>query len=77
MSGSFVTCPFEECEHFGKMEFAEMGFFMHHLASNHDYIELYNLAVKKGVIKDTFEKHSTNFVVRKIAKLFTVRSFPK
>ena len=69
-----MTCPFEDCEYFGKMEFAEMGFFIHHLASKHDYIELHNLAVQRGLIKD-YKEHSTNFVVRKIAKLFTVRKF--
>ena len=77
MSSGFVSCPFEECEYFGRLEFAELDFFLQHLASKHDYIELYNLAVKEGIIKGTFEKHSTNFVVRKIAKLFTVKSFSK
>jgi len=74
LSSGFVSCPFEECEHYGKLKFAELDFFLQHLASKHDNIELYNLAVQRGLIKD-YKEHSTNFVVRKIAKLFTVRKF--
>ena len=77
MSSGFVSCPFEECDHYGKLKFVEMDFFIQHLASKHDYIELYNLAYEKGIIKDPLKKHSLSFVVRKIAKLFTVMSFSK
>jgi len=72
LSSGFVTCPFEECEYYGKLKFTEMDFFLQHLASKHDNIELYNLAFEKGIIKDQFQKHSLNFVVRKIAKISRV-----
>jgi len=74
LSSGFVSCPFEECEYYGKSEFAEMDFFLQHLASKHDNIELYNLAFEKGIIKDPLKKHSLSFVVRKIAKISRVSS---
>jgi len=77
MSSAFVSCPFEECEHFGKVEYAEIAFFEHHLASKHDFIELYHLALEKGIVKDQHHFHSLNFVVRKLAKLFTFRKNSK
>ena len=72
MSSAFVSCPFEECEYFGKVEYAEIAFFERHLASRHDFIELHHLALEMRIIKDTYF-HSLNFVVKKIAKLFTCR----
>jgi len=73
MPGRFVSCPFEECEYFGKVEYAEIAFFERHLASKHDFIELYHLALEKGIVKDQNHFHSLNFVVKRIARIFTFR----
>lgn len=73
MSSAFVSCPFEECEYYGKLEYSEMGFFERHLASEHDFIELYQLALEKGIIRNKFQIQSLNFVVKRIARIFTFR----
>jgi len=73
VSSAFVSCPFEECRHYGKLEFSEISFFERHLASEHDFIELYQLALEKGIIRNRFQIQSLNFVVRRIARIFTFR----
>jgi len=73
MTCAIVSCPFEECEYYGKLKYSEIAFFERHLASDHDFIELYHLAIKNGIIKNPFQYHSLNFLVRKISKLFIFR----
>jgi len=73
MSSAFVSCPFEECEYYGKLEYSEIRYFERHLASEHDLIELYQLALEKGIIRNRFQIQSLNFVVRRIARIFTFR----
>jgi len=73
MSSAFVSCPFEECEYYGKLEYSEIAFFERHLASEHDFIELIDLAFQKGIIKNRFKIHSLNFVIKRIARIFTFR----
>jgi len=73
MSSAFVSCPFEECEYYGKLEYSEISYFERHLASEHDFIELYQLALEKGIIRNKFQIQSLNFVVKRIARIFTFR----
>jgi len=73
MTSGFVSCPFEECEFYGKLKYSEIAFFERHLASDHDFIELYQLAKKKEIVKDPFQYQSLSFLVRKISKLFIFR----
>ena len=73
MPSGIVSCPFEECSHYGKLEYSEIGFFENHLASEHDFIELYQLALEKGMIRNRFQIQSLNFVVKRIARIFTFR----
>ena len=73
MSSAFVSCPFEECRYYGKLEYSEIGFFENHLALEHDFIELYQLALEKGIIRNRFQIQSLNFVVKRIARIFTFR----
>jgi len=69
----FVSCPFEECRYYRKLEFSEISFFERHLASEHDFIELYQLALEKGIIRNRFQIQSLSFVVKRIARIFTFR----
>jgi len=73
MSSAFVSCPFEECEYYGKLKYSEIVFFENHLASEHDFIELYQLALEKGIIRNRFQIQSLNFIVKRIARIFTFR----
>jgi len=73
LSSGFVTCPFEECKYFQRIEYTELGFFENHLILHHDYDELIYLALEKGIIKDRSEIRSLFSVVRKIVKQFTLR----
>ena len=35
MTSVFVSCPFEDCKHFGKIEYIELARFRRHLAQEH------------------------------------------
>ena len=77
MSSGFVSCPFEDCKYYGKLEYAEIDHFKRHLALEHDDFELLQLAFQKGIISKQYSSYSLSFVIRKISKLFTFRSVTK
>ncbi len=72
MTGVFVSCPFEDCKHFGKVEYMELARFRRHLAQDHDRNDLFRLAYKKGIIDDPIRFHNHSYVIQKIAEFSIV-----
>jgi len=72
MSTVAVTCPFEDCKHFRKIEYVELKRFMRHLAQDHDRTDLVQFAFEKGIIQDSTKYHNDSYIIQKIAELSKV-----
>ena len=72
MTGVFVSCPFEDCKLFGKVQYMELKRFRLHLAMDHDRNDLFRLAFEKGIIDDPIRYHNHSFVIQKIAEISKV-----
>ena len=73
MSATAVVCPFEDCKHFGKIEYVELSRFRCHLAQDHDRNDLLQFAFQKGIIQDTTKYHNHSYVIQKIAEISKVK----
>ncbi len=72
MSTVDVSCPFEDCPHFGKIEHVELNRYERHLAQDHDRADLYQFALQKGIIQDQLRFHNFSYIVQKIAQITKV-----
>jgi len=72
MSSIPVICPFEDCKHFGKIEYVELKRFMRHLAQDHDRANLVQFAFEKGIIQDSTKYHNDSYIIQKIAEFSKV-----
>ncbi len=72
MSTEAVICPFEDCKHFGKVEYVELKRFRYHLARDHDRVDLVQFAFEKGIIQDPTKYHNHSYIIKKIAELSKV-----
>jgi len=73
MSLESVSCPFEDCKHFGKIEHVELSRFRRHLAQDHDRNDLIQFAFRKGIIQDTTKYHNHSYIIQKIAEISKVK----
>ena len=72
MSTVAVSCPFEDCPHFGKIEYVELDRYRRHLAQDHDRADLIQLAIKMGIIQDPLHFHNHSYVIQQIAEISKV-----
>jgi len=72
VSTEAVICPFEDCKHFGKIEYVELKRFRYHLARDHDRANLVQFAFEKGIIQDPAKYHNDSYIIQKIAELSKV-----
>lgn len=72
MSSMAVSCPFEDCKHFGVIEYVELNRFMRHLAQDYDRNDLIQFAFKKGIIEDPTQYHNHSYIIQKIAQISRV-----
>lgn len=72
MSAAAVVCPFEDCKHFGKIEYVELKRFRRHLAQDHDRNDLLQFAFQKGIIQDPTKYHNDSYIIQKIAEISKV-----
>jgi len=72
MTGVFVSCLFEDCKLFDKVEYMELARFRRHLAQDHDRGDLFRLAFKRGIIEGPIRYHNHSFVIQKIAEISRV-----
>ena len=77
MSGCFFKDPFEDCPFFAKVQYSEKSFFKKHLVLNHDFAELFQFALDKGLIQDPIRYHNRNFVLDRIVEFCKVGNFRK
>jgi len=68
-----VLCPFEDCSHFGKIEYVELDRYRCHLARDHDRDDLFQLALKMGIIQDPIHFHNHSYIIQQIALLSQVQ----
>jgi hypothetical protein len=64
-----VSCPFEDCRHFGQIVYVELSRYKRHLAVDHDRYELRQLAFRKGIIQDSIRYHNDSYIIQKIAEI--------
>ena len=67
-----VSCPFEDCKHFGQTVYVESSIFKRHLAVDHDRYELRQFALRKGIIQDLVHYHNDSYIIQKIAEISKV-----
>jgi len=72
VSTEAVICPFEDCKHFGKIEYVELKRFRYHLARDHDRADLVQFAFEKGMIQDPTKYHNHSYIIQKIAEFSKV-----
>jgi len=69
MSTVAVSCPFEDCPYFGKIEYVELKRFRRHLAQDHDRNDLFQLAFKLGIIQDSLRFHNHSYIIQQVAEI--------
>ncbi len=67
-----VSCPFEDCKHYGIIEHVELNRFKRHLAADHDRNDLIQFAFQKGIIQDHTKFHNHSYIIKKIADISKV-----
>jgi len=73
LSGYFFKEPFEKCPFFAKVQYAEKLFFKKHLVLNHDFNDLVQFALNKGLIQDSIRYHNRNFILNQIIEFCKVK----
>jgi len=66
MSGCFYKIPFENCPFYNKSLYTEKSFIKKHFVLNHDFAELVQFALDKGLIQDPIRYHNRNFVLNRV-----------
>ncbi|MEX2192505.1 MAG: hypothetical protein WD717_03900 [Nitrosarchaeum sp.] len=68
MNAIAISCPFEDCKHFGKIIHVELDRYKKHLCLEHDKNDLLQFALAKGIIQDPSCYHNFSYIVQKIAE---------
>lgn len=67
-----VSCPFEDCKHFGKIEHVEQNMYIKHLYRDHNRHDLIQFAFQKEIIHDPSQYHNFSYIVQKITEISKV-----
>lgn len=73
MNSVAISCPFEDCKHFGKILHVELDRYKKHLRSDHDRNDLLQFAFAKGIVQDSSSYHNFSYIIQKIAEISKVK----